>query len=690
MSFTNVLAGTAISVISSVAMGQVISSQAQWEGKAVNGQLALGGLVQTAGSFQSDVATQINSLLRLDVASDTAVHLGGEIASFPNRTPGMFKLGQGALLLSGTNTYRGDTELIQGSLWLGANQALGDPASRLDAYLGTRLVYMPGVTIGNTLQVQDQPSPLAPSPTGPYADSLQWQVDQGVATHQGTMLLGATNVVKQGSGMLRLTGNSPETLGHFHVNQGGLAVDGVFLGTAQVYAGAWLQGQGLLGAADIGRGGVLVNATGPSALRIHRNLTFHPGSTFVVDVSASGTGQPIHVQGQAALAGLLQARTTDGVVTQWADGWEYPVLQADVGFGGTRFDSVAVDVPFLTAGLRYDAQHVYLNLGLNQQAQTLWPFSGAWAASVASNLSEDSRYVRQSALRHLIQAPSTGPFLWADTFYADAERSADGGTPGDQRSVSGLILGLQQPWGQGGRWNAFVGMQETHMRPDSSVDAVSSPPLRALASARISSVHAGLSTAWQGQGMTLSVGTAHTWHRLRSQRQLAMGGLTDALNSRYSARTLQVFGELAADGANLTPYARLAWVQTRAQGHTEAGGPAALKLGPSRHHVLFSTLGIRAQHTISTAIGQALVYGDLAWRHAAGAIRPVSHQQFAGAPAMGKFASHGLPISRHAIQLQAGVSAQLNDSATLHLAYAGQYGRGSQEHGVQLGVTVAF
>lgn len=244
------------------------------------------------------------------------------------------------------------------------------------------------------------------------------------------------------------------------------------------------------------------------------------------------------------------------------------------------------------------------------------------------------------------------------------------------------------------QWNAFVGMQETRMRPNHSVDVVGSgqfsPPLHAMASARISSVHAGLSAAWQAEGMTLSVGAAHTWHHLHSQRQLAMGGLTDALSSRYRARTMQVFGELAADGAKLTPYARLAWVQTHTHGHTEAGGPAALQLDRTRQRVLFSTIGLRAQHTVATAIGQARVYGELAWRHAAGAFRPISVQQFAGAPALGEFTSHGLPISRHALQLQAGVSAQLSDSATLRLAYAGQYGRGSQEHGVQLGVTVAF
>ncbi|NYT64558.1 autotransporter domain-containing protein [Alcaligenaceae bacterium] len=696
MSFSKVLLGAAMGMVSSVAVGQQsVSSQAQWEAQAVGGQLVLGGQVQTTGSFQSDLPAFIHTLLQLNVAPDTAVHLGGDIANTATSIQGILKLGQGDLLLSGSNTYLGGTELRQGSLWLGSNQALGATTASFDAYLGTRLVYMPGVTIGNTLQLIHQHYPFGSQPAGPYANSLQWQVDQGVATHQGSMVLdGVTNIVKQGSGILRLTGNTPESYARFQVNQGGLAVDGILLGSAQVHMGAWLQGQGFLGDATIGTGGVLFKSVGAPALRIQRNLTFHPGAVFVVDVSAAGAGEPIHVQGQASLAGALQAHTADDMATSWPAAWEYPVLKADAGFGDTRFDSVSVNVPFLTPSLRYDAQQVYLNLGLNRQAASIWPFSGAWDASVVSGLTEDSRYLRQSALRHLAWAPSAGPFLWADTYYADAERSANKGNPGDQRSVSGLVLGLQQPWGKSGQWNAFVGMQETRMRLDSSMAAVTndpfSPSLHTAASANVSSLSAGLSAAWQAHNMTLSVGAAHTWHRLRNHRRLALGGLTDALSSRYSARTTQVFGELAVNGTHFTPYAGLAWVQTQTQGHTENGGPAALALNAKRHHVVLSTLGIRAQHTIETTTGMARIHGELAWRHAAGTIKPASHQQFAGAPALGEFMSYGLPISRHAIQLQAGVSAQLSPKTTLRMAYAGQYGRGSQEHGVQLGLTVAF
>ncbi len=309
MSFSNVLAGTTISLVSSVAAAQ-ISDQVQWESQAVNGQLELGDLVQTTGSFQSNASIHINKLLWLDVAPNTTVHLGGEITSFPNKTPGLSKQGQGALLLSGSNTYRGDTELHQGSLWLGSDQALGSAMSVLDTYMGTRLVYLPGVTISNTLQVLGQHSFEGPPPTGPYADSLQWQVDQGVANHHGTMLFDSkAKVVKQGSGILRLTGNSSQPVGSFQVNQGGLAVDGIFLGSVQVHGGAWLQGQGLLGAASVDPGGVLVNGLGASALRIDRDLTLQPGATYRVDVSVAGAGRPIHVQGQAALAqGLVQAR----------------------------------------------------------------------------------------------------------------------------------------------------------------------------------------------------------------------------------------------------------------------------------------------------------------------------------------------------------------------------------------------
>src|SRR3546814_10332458 len=74
-----------------------------------------------------------------------------------------------------------------------------------------------------------------------HADSVQWIVDNGEAVQAGA-LSGSASIVKQGSGVLRFTGTAMAYTGLFTVNQGTLAVDGLFWGPVQINDGARLQG----------------------------------------------------------------------------------------------------------------------------------------------------------------------------------------------------------------------------------------------------------------------------------------------------------------------------------------------------------------------------------------------------------------------------------------------------------------
>src|SRR3546814_7887362 len=87
--------------------------------------------------------------------------------------------------------------------------------------------------------------------------------------------------------------------GLFTVNQGTLAVDGLFWGPVQINDGARLQGEGQVGATTVMAGGSLASGNNPGGLKVHGDLVFRPGSRFDARVAPSGVGGSVGVTGRA-------------------------------------------------------------------------------------------------------------------------------------------------------------------------------------------------------------------------------------------------------------------------------------------------------------------------------------------------------------------------------------------------------
>ncbi len=109
------------------------------------GTLSVGGLVTSSISGQTatisgnlDAGALFNGDLQFDVADGAApIDLHVSAAILPNGIGGMVKSGAGALKLSGTNTYTGDTVLNLGVLEVAANVNLGAAAGGLTFNGGT-------------------------------------------------------------------------------------------------------------------------------------------------------------------------------------------------------------------------------------------------------------------------------------------------------------------------------------------------------------------------------------------------------------------------------------------------------------------------------------------------------------------------------------------------------------------------
>ncbi len=691
----------------------------------------------TAGSFGSSRPMLIgDDPALIHVRDGAGLHLSGPISNDGVSQLGLEKRGAGTLTLSGQNTYKGNTWLREGTLRVMGESALGRKINSLLVDQGSVVDYAPDAIVFNQMHLRGENSatetaggaPLDP-PSWELADSVQWRVDQGVAVQAGNVL-GSVPIVKQGPGTLRLTGIAGYPF-FITVNQGALAVDWLLSGSVRVNRDARLEGSGTVRSVSVLDGGKLSPGSGVgdmAVLTVMDKLEFKPGAAFEVDANVQGQADFVQVAGKALLDGQVMTRAQAG---DWRPNTRYTLLQAANGLDGTRFASATVNLPFLTPSLSYDDQAVYLSLERNgrpldeaaetptedavadavddggnpavrddivamdlpQAREAFGQLSGSWLASIRSGLLEDSRFLREAVMRNV--ALSAGryartanggqdrsydaPRAWGEVFYSAADRAPQGGTPADSRDIGGMVLGIDRPVKANWRLGGFLSAQRSQMRRR-----------HVMAEAGIDSLHAGLSLAGRWRDTDIIAGVAQTWNTIRSLRRIAIAGLSDALSGKYRGRMLQVFSEIVAplrrlgEALELRPFARLAWVRASTGGFVEQGGASALTVLPQSQALLFSTIGLRAAHTLETPIGVARVYGEMAWRHAGGRIRAFSRQRFRDSARQTVFESEGLPVARRAWSLQLGVAASLGKNASLGMAYTGQFAAGRQDHGARL------
>jgi outer membrane autotransporter protein len=240
----------------------------------------------------------------------------------------------------------------------------------------------------------------------------------------------------------------------------------------------------------------------------------------------------------------------------------------------------------------------------------------------------------------------------------------------------------------------------------------------------VSTVYAGVVAAWRlsarrgnrvrfsppledatGRG-ALRFGLLHGWHNLAATRAVRAGGLRSNVSARYGARSVQAFSELTWRWAwrgvqrftgmlsqpeyALEPYLRLSHVSLRTNAFTESGGAAALSVQDSRQDVTYSRLGVRAQSHFETATGRARASLDVSWRHAFGALQTRAFQSFRDSAVPTVFGSSGQPVLANAFQIALNVTGRLTRRARLSFGYAALFGAGTQDHGIQAALQVAF
>lgn len=332
----------------------------------------------------------------------------------------LVKAGAGRLVLTGTNTYSGDTRIQAGELALGEGGTTGSITSHVaidagasfaidrgDAYdfayniTGAGDLRTTGGTTGEgvtTLSGANSYSGAtwvqggtlrAGSATGlsnasaftvagkarldlngfdATIGSLAGAGDVAVGT--GTLTTGGNDrstqfagrfsgsggLVKAGAGSFELTGDSGGFTGKTSVAQGMLSVNGTLGGTMAVLSGGRLQGTGTVGSTTVATGGVVAPGNSIGTLHVAGNARFAPGSTFEAELSGTDA--------QADRLDVSGQATLEGGTVRVLGGYNlgtrYTLLNAEGGVSGTFADfSVAKDYLFLSPKLGYTATQVY-------------------------------------------------------------------------------------------------------------------------------------------------------------------------------------------------------------------------------------------------------------------------------------------------------------------------------------------
>jgi outer membrane autotransporter protein len=566
------------------------------------------------------------------------------------------------------------------------------------------------------------------------AQSVRLRVDQGVATQAGN-IFGSVLLIKQGPGILRLE-RMAATPAAARIEAGTLEVNSLFGGTMQVLNNAQLAGVGAVANVQTLAGATLTPGPATAAagsaqaigeLTVTGNLHMEANSALHADVLPDGRSDHLRVIGQATVNGHVLARALDG---PWQPETRYTLMSADGGLNG-RFAAANSNLPFLQPSLSYDARHAYLTLTRNTTPldsvvdepgendigdavedltddttapirdavitqdrqgahQLLSALSGSWIPSVASRLMEDSRYIRNTALRRMgrHKEPATG--LWASTYGTVAKRNDDGSIAPDKRTLAGVAMGRIVVLGNGARTSLFAGYEHSTMDQSGT-----------RTTTQANSLHAGVAVAGQTGWLDVSLGLIRSWHRLQGQREILSQRLKQWLNNRYRMQALQVFGEAAVpltantgeasrSGLRLQGFSRLAWVHMKAPEHQEHRGTAALSFETQRMRTLFSELGLRARYTWRRANRVNRVHAELAWHHAAGTLVARTQARFAQAQAQRRFTVEGQAIARNALDLNLTLETVVGRRMRAALAYTGRVAKGNRDHGATLDMTWAF
>jgi autotransporter-associated beta strand protein len=348
---------------------------------AADGYRVQGGAI-TLGGEETIIRVGDGSRAGADYTATIASQLRGDGA--------LVKDDLGTLILTGQNSYRGDTIVRAGTLVGNTNSIKNNIASNGHVVFdqASNAVFDGQIAGRGTMAKQG-----AGELTLAGRSALDWSIESGglisrtdlfggnVAIEDGAFMRfaqnangiyrgsisgsGALQVAVGSDNFLRLTEDSSAFAGQTSVTSGGLLVEGKLGGSLSMGTGTILGGNGTLGTTYIGSGATVSPENSIGTLTVNGNFTQAAGSTYLVEVNPEGRADLIDVSGEAILeGGTVRVQNLGG---SYGNDVRYTILTAAGGIDG-NYAGLDHAMPFLTLGLDYDDSNVYLDVSRNNIA----------------------------------------------------------------------------------------------------------------------------------------------------------------------------------------------------------------------------------------------------------------------------------------------------------------------------------
>jgi subtilase-type serine protease len=512
------------------------------------------------------------------------------------------------------------------------------------------------------------------------------------------------------SGTWAMTGTS--SFATTSLAAGRLNVNGTLTSAVTVASGATLGGTGSVGAVTLQSGAILAPGNSIGRLTVNGALSFAANSIYQVEANAAGQADRTDATGAATIAATAKVQVLAAAGT-YNPRTDYVILTAAGGVTGT-FGSVTTDLAFLTPRLAYAANSVTLSLYRNdisfasvaqsfnqasvatavqalgignvlyEQAlvqnaagarAAFTGLSGELYATTLSGLTNDGRLVRDAALGALDGGSEDGRFVWGSALGDWGQSKGSFGAAGLQDDTTGIVAGFGIAH-DGLTATALAGYSTS----DFDVDARS-------ASADVDSKFVGAGVGYASHGLSAKLGATLAWHDIDARRQVTLGTVSETPRAGYDGTTLQLFGEMAyrytAQDISLMPFAWLAYVRSRTDGFTDAGGAASLTVARGTQKVGIGTAGLDVRGTFADgvhprfSVGYQKIWGD------------VRGDVSARLPGSIAFTSVGVLLPREAAVIDGGVDID-RGAFSFGIAYVGQISKDWTSHGAKATVSYRF
>lgn len=526
----------------------------------------------------------------------------------------------GTLILTGVDTYTGNTTITDGTLQLGNGGTTGSITgnvtdngvlvfNRSDNIIFSGTISGAGIvnqsgsgasaltgansyTGGTTISAGTLVGSAGGFGTGAILDNAALIIDQHSDASFANAINGTGAFTKQGTGSLELTGVSALS-GVTTVMAGRLAVNGSLAGSlVTVQNGATLGGSGTVGGVIAQTGSMIGPGNSIGTLTVAGNYDQASGSIYQLELASTGQSDRINTSGAATIANgaLLAVTKTD--TAGYVPGTRYIVLTAAGGVNGVfTLTGNTVLTAFTGLVAEYDAHDVYLDVAKTSSFAS----AGITPNQIATGGGADSLSESNPLSVAIANLPTRAAARAAfDQLSGELHSSNKTETIEDSRFVREAAIGrlrsifdiggnnLSEVWGQGfGSWGStdgdgnaakigrsisgfFVGadlpmLATWRMGVLGGYSRTTFDVKVANSSGTSDNYDLGLYGGTQWGKLGLRVGAAYTWHDIVTNRSVNFVGFSDNLSSSYNAETAQVFGDLGYRlDAFLTPIGNIA------------------------------------------------------------------------------------------------------------------------------------